>query len=437
MKTRRTRRQFNHKGLSLVEVIIAVVILSVVVTATMRLFVSSVGYNVKSRDAQRAITVAESTMESFKAYHLKDLCLQFGAGSGGTPFKGVSSDATTTWSVTAKNGGSTEPALDSENELIPTNTEYVFWIYDAVEENRHYDVKVTVQKAKSEKVLKMDDMNPYRDMVYRLLEVDATDGVAQVTDVAKNEIATLPNPADLLGGGTLTFADVTLTTLQRNIVLTAEHDAAGADTVKLEISYDYDGEYSYTYPSTSGGTGSHTKTVTVPFAGNIEKVFDETTGATSEIIYNNKDTVASVGGTLKNIYLYYYPMYDDAMSGVTSAKDNIKVDCSALSGDIEAHISKQKSTLYSDTALNNYESGYYVNVDLSGNVSLTHNLTENLGGVSTIPVPGISGGSAAPAEELGEGMLEEKGVLYNVEVLVYNAGDTTKELASFVGTMND
>lgn len=426
-------RQFNQKGLSLVEVIIAVVILSIVVTVTMRLFVSSVGYNVKSRDAQRAITVAESAMESFKAYHLKDLCLQFGAGTGGTSFKGVSSDPLTSWSVSAKNGGtSLASPLDGENELDTSATDYEFWIRNAVEENRHYDVKILVHKAKSEKVLKMDDVNPHRDAVYRFHESDTTEGVSQIADEAKAQIAALAAPADLLAGGTLTYSSMTLSSLERNIVLTAEHVAStGADKVKAEVSFVFSGTYSYTYPSTTGTT----KTVAQPFSGNVKKNF-VSTGADFEMVYDNTDTVASVGGNLKNIYLYYYPMYRSAMSGVTSAQDNITIDCDALSDEVKVHISKQKATLYSDTLLQTYESGYHVKVDLKGNTVLEHNLEEKLAGSSTIPAPTING-SVEPAKELGDGILQEKGVLYNVEVLVYNAGDETKELASFVGTMND
>ncbi len=416
------------------EVIIAVVILSVVVTATMRLFVSSVGYNVKSRDAQRAITVAESAMESFKAYHLKDLCLQFGAGTGGAPFKGVSSDSLTTRSVTAKNGAtSLSSPLDGENELDTSATDYEFWIKNAVEENRYYDVKILVHKAKSEKVLKMDDVNPHRDAVCQLKENDALDGIAKIADEAKAKIAALPAPDDLLAGGKLTFSSLTLNSLERNIVLTAKHDSTtGADKVEMEVSYKYSGSYTYTYPSTT----SSTKTVDENIDGTVKKIFDETTGAEKMLVYDNTETVASVGGDLKNIYLYYYPMYRNAMSGVVSAQDNINVDCSGLANGVNVHISKQKATLYSNALLQTYEAGYHVKANLKGNAVLVHNLDEKLGGGSSIPAPGISGGTGT-AKELGEGILEEKGVLYNVEVLVYNAGDDTKELASFVGTMND
>lgn len=67
----------NDKGFTLVELLIAVVILAIVVTPLLNAFVVSTKVNTKSRETLRATSAAQNIMEGFKANDLADLALQF------------------------------------------------------------------------------------------------------------------------------------------------------------------------------------------------------------------------------------------------------------------------------------------------------------------------------------------------------------------------
>lgn len=67
----------KNAGFSLVEMLIAVVILAIIVVPTLRLFVSSARINGKAKQSQRATTVAQDIMEGLKAYNIEELREQF------------------------------------------------------------------------------------------------------------------------------------------------------------------------------------------------------------------------------------------------------------------------------------------------------------------------------------------------------------------------
>lgn len=67
----------KNAGFSLVELLIAVIILAIIVVPMLRLFVSSARINGKARQSQRATTVAQDIMEGLKAYNIKELQAQF------------------------------------------------------------------------------------------------------------------------------------------------------------------------------------------------------------------------------------------------------------------------------------------------------------------------------------------------------------------------
>jgi hypothetical protein len=311
-------------------------------------------------------------------------------------------------------------------------TSYEFAINDAVQEGKRYDVKVSVSKHTASPVLKMEAVNPYTDAVIELDESDVTDAFTQISTEAGTALGGVAAPADMVAGGSLSLTDVSVDTLNRKISIKASHDGStNADSVVLEVTYDYVGSYSYSYVSTTSGVRSFTG---IPFSGTIQKEFDPLTHATSQTVYDNSATIASAGGSLQNIYLYYYPLYQGAV-GATSASDSIVVDGGALTGNVPVFVAKQKATTCTETMLNTYEAGYHVSVSGSGNLSLHHNLDVCLSNSATIiPAPSISGFAAA--DKLEEGALETKGLLYDVVVRVYNAGEAD-EIATFSGTMND
>lgn len=78
MTEKRAQKKPNRNaGFSLVELLIAVTILSIIVIPLMHLFLSSARLNVKSRQTLRATTVAQDIMEGLKAYDVDELQQQF------------------------------------------------------------------------------------------------------------------------------------------------------------------------------------------------------------------------------------------------------------------------------------------------------------------------------------------------------------------------
>ncbi len=67
----------NQKGMSLVELIIAVTIMSVAIAPLLYSFAHSARYNAKAKKAQRATTAAQTVMENIKAYNLDSLYEKF------------------------------------------------------------------------------------------------------------------------------------------------------------------------------------------------------------------------------------------------------------------------------------------------------------------------------------------------------------------------
>lgn len=67
----------NQKGMSLVELIIAVTIMSVAIAPLLYSFAHSARYNAKAKKAQRATSAAQTVMENIKAYNLDSVYEKF------------------------------------------------------------------------------------------------------------------------------------------------------------------------------------------------------------------------------------------------------------------------------------------------------------------------------------------------------------------------
>lgn len=76
------RRKLNKDaGFSLLELLIAVVILAIIVIPMLNLFLASNRLNIKSRQTLRATTLAQDIMEGLKAYDIEELKTQFTPGN--------------------------------------------------------------------------------------------------------------------------------------------------------------------------------------------------------------------------------------------------------------------------------------------------------------------------------------------------------------------
>ena len=73
MQERTERRQLNNEGFSLIELLIAIVILSIIVVPLLHSFVTSARTNAKYRNTMHATAIAEDVMEQFEAHTLEEM----------------------------------------------------------------------------------------------------------------------------------------------------------------------------------------------------------------------------------------------------------------------------------------------------------------------------------------------------------------------------
>ena len=73
----RDKRRINNKGMSLVELMIAITILAIITVPLLHAFVSSARINRKAKQTQRLTTIGQDIMEGLKAYSVEDLAYEF------------------------------------------------------------------------------------------------------------------------------------------------------------------------------------------------------------------------------------------------------------------------------------------------------------------------------------------------------------------------
>lgn len=73
MQKHTERRQLNNEGFSLIELLIAIVILAIIVVPLLHSFVTSARTNAKSRNTMHATAIAEDVMEQFEAHTLEEM----------------------------------------------------------------------------------------------------------------------------------------------------------------------------------------------------------------------------------------------------------------------------------------------------------------------------------------------------------------------------
>lgn len=436
-------RRWNRKGMTLVEVIAAMAILAIVVVPTLRIFASASGTNLRSRMRQRATVVGEGVMESFKAYTVEQLCNQFQIQpSSGIPgfFKGVTSDSgnPAAMSVTATDAfGANTDVFDLNGKLNKAADEFHFEISNAASEGNYYDVKIEVKKKTAPDVLKMDNPNAYTNAIVTLKEDMNSDAAMQLEQKVRTKFA-----ADFAGlhpgAASHNVDSVTLKNFKRTIHLDVADDGTSQQVV-VTAKYTCEATVAYSYSAMVGGVLSgNTGTVVYDASDGIEYEYEfpgaDPTAPTTLTVYDNSAVVAAAG-KLSHIYLYYFPTYSGSFAYGDGAADVIELGGTAA-GQLQVTIAKQRATSMSDTALAIADPWYDVTVTGAGNMKLQTNLYEKFTADPLAPgtAPSISG--FGEANSIGDAMVDEVTLLYDVEVHVYEAS-TSNEVATYIGTKNE
>ena len=130
--TAEDRRKLNKDaGFSLLELLIAVVILAIIVIPLLNLFLSSNKLNIKSRQTLRATTAAQDIMEGLKAYNMEEIRAQFDDPASG--FYVIDSRMI--------KGGVKEEAPGKGN---PTDGLYVFSMKELNMQGSKFDAKIEI-----------------------------------------------------------------------------------------------------------------------------------------------------------------------------------------------------------------------------------------------------------------------------------------------------
>ncbi len=434
------RKKLNNKGMTLIELMVAVAILSVAIIPLMYAFINSMKYNAKGRELQQTTVLAHTIMEKCKGYTTKEIddrmdnhtfldTLTVGAlnNSTKTPMTG----ATTLWG--------------SSGSLADDGTE-TYYIGMVQLENQRYDVQVTLDNHGRQdlyngtsdidsSMIHTESMNKYMDAVFTVntvcnnaedTEIDTVAGldfeaysemIRILTDGIKADAATKPSITEEVN---VPLRDLlTLTTgklnLYRYIDITANNDGAGRDVVNVTYTYTFTldgGVFSYNYNPPSGGA-------TIPLSVDV---------GTNEVplynltftIYDNAATMAN-GAVLENIYFFYYPAYNGDLTDYPISEDIITIN-NNTGRYINFYMVKQKNPVYSDVDLNTLEGVYEPYITVAGGVVFYHNSDQNLGG----------SGPANPFHLVSTGALtyprgtlydeENKILMYDVKVSIYPAG---------------
>lgn len=136
MKTAAESRKLNKDaGFSLLELLIAVIILAIIVIPLLNLFLSSNRLNIKSRQTLRATTAAQDIMEGLKAYDINEIKEQFDKPADG--FYVIDSRL-------IKGGVAEETTLEVDGSGNPAPGLYVFSMKELNMQGSKFDAKIVV-----------------------------------------------------------------------------------------------------------------------------------------------------------------------------------------------------------------------------------------------------------------------------------------------------
>lgn len=430
------KHNIGNKGMSLVEVIIAVALLTIVIIPVMQSFVYSARVNAKARTLQKATVAAQTIMENYKAYPVEDICQQFASG---------------TFMVGSGTGVNCHETV---HDL--TSGQHIYMIDNISYENSTYDAQIRLTPTTPISVNEYQDSDPYCDAVYMVEAGHAYDVYNTVINEAQTRWIALPNKADTEPD------DYDREKLEFHRQVEIYVDSNGKTTVKEVYWYngscDYDTEtgserfwfWGYAMPDTDPDA---------PFIMKYNKWPGEDEPPPI-VIYDNSTTEAASGGraVLKNIYLYFYPLYTTSTSDTWINSDYVQVYSSytpADGGKLNFYAIKQKSPM-SATELEVRENAAYnskrIHFLLNGQLRMYDNLNVNVGRVDAevgITSPTLEAG----AERVGSLHADPKDkiLIYDIEVKLYKDGAVKKDsttgiwsidsgeqpIITLTGTIND
>lgn len=328
VKRRNNTRKLNKDaGFSLLELLIAVVILAIIVIPLLNLFLSSNKLNIRSRQTLRATTAAQDIMEGLKAYNMEEIKAQFADPASG--FYVIDSRL-------IKGGVAEETALEVDPGL------YVFSMKELNMQGSKFDAKIEVDGRRYMNPLNPDPSKPADDPANRAYNsaamsdarsIDKKNGTFVETDKIRNavmesvfanggmttavkaklkasgvpdadldtkyaELRDPTNPNMVSYKNAATFFDKVTRTLEVTLSESSETDENGVKKVDMKVTQTYVFDYNYDPVADTGG-----HVVTTGNMGSGVMVKDMPCGSITRIVD------AATGDEKINVNLFYYPLY--------------------------------------------------------------------------------------------------------------------------------
>ncbi len=373
MKKKNIQKVNNNAGFSLVELLIAVIILAIIVVPMLHGFVTSARMNGKARVSQRATTVAQDIMEGLKAYDIEELKEQFGDPMNG--FYVIESKLIKGSIEEDKDREQNDPAYRGDPESPGV---YYFALEGVQIQGSEFDALIRIDARNYEPGrLKADGNAAGHDNAFNDINMASPGSVTKGKDGSYTQSVTLNQLAaedaqnhfglEADEGSLFTFKTFKDRggTVKRTITLNlaaSGTDAEGNVYCEADITYLYECTYHGETYTTSGNL--------TPSSGSGQWVNNEPCG--SDI---------SSG----NFYLFYYPLYE-------ASKDEIVIHNESHQP-FRMYIVKQLDSVtearLSDSQLNQAELGYKAVVNIEDttaeNVKIRTNLGMNLVNASFLP----------------------------------------------------
>lgn len=362
VKRRSNARKVNRDaGFSLVELLIAVVILAIIVIPLMNLFVSSNRINIKSRKTLRATTAAQDIMEGLKAYNIEEVKAQFKDPASG--FYVIDSRL-------IKGGVTEEDTLEKDPSGNPVPGLYVFSMRDLTMQGSKFDAKIVIDGRRYMNPLNPDPSKPADDPANRAFNsgamadarsIDKKNGTFVETEKIRQAVmdsvfadgdmktairdglkasgvadadldakySDLRNPSSsnmVCYKNAAAFFDKITRTITVTLSDSTEKDENGIKKVAMVVDQTYVFDYHY---DPAASTGGHVETTGSMGAGIMVK--DMPCGNITRMVD------AATGDEKINVNLFYYPLYG------TSTKVEDKIIIKNGSGaDLNLLIAKQR-----------------------------------------------------------------------------------------------
>ncbi len=451
---RKRRKKGNNAGMTLVEVIIAITILSLVAVPVLHAMTSSMYYNAKARKRQNVTLAAESLMETFKGYELAELQTIFARADAG--------DAVAKTELGVKEADGFEYPSD-----LSTDVPLVFKIQGmkADDGKTVCDIEVTATKQPEKEILEIENIQPTRDAIFRTNHANDADAWNKAqADFQANYQATFLQELNALDDREweLTQSDINMSCLklyQREMAFAIEGNGSNdIVTAYMEYTY-YIKEHIYyerieeeteeaTEPATGeeegGGSEPETEEVVLEerrfnYPGNVADYFKiriplteypAAASAGEYKVYSNP--IKDGEHPLQRLLIYYYPAYQMEHGDTVRIKNPDAMN-------LECHLIKQKDPGLTYAQLQTKETNYKpaVKCEGAGHVVLYHNLNSNLADKSNIP-GGASGITTFSEVQpyIGNSFKKQKVLVYKLEMKLKESGTET-EIAHFEGTMNE